>query len=76
MIRTVACPTCAKVVGWTDTNPWRPFCSERCRLIDLGDWLSQVNCLHKDIDSDLQPLYEHREFPKVPRNQSRWNTEK
>src|SRR5262245_33312826 len=31
------CPTCQRVTEWED-NPWRPFCSERCQLIDLGRW--------------------------------------
>ena len=31
------CPTCGKAVEWKD-NPWRPFCSERCKLIDFGRW--------------------------------------
>ena len=34
----IACPTCGKSVEWTPESPWRPFCSERCRLIDLGEW--------------------------------------
>ena len=34
------CPTCNKQVGWQD-NPFRPFCSERCKLIDLGKWVSE-----------------------------------
>ncbi|MCW8919430.1 MAG: DNA gyrase inhibitor YacG [Gammaproteobacteria bacterium] len=38
--RLIACPTCQKVVEWSEQNPWRPFCSERCRLIDLGEWAS------------------------------------
>jgi len=33
------CPTCGREVRWTEESPWRPFCSERCRLIDLGAWL-------------------------------------
>jgi endogenous inhibitor of DNA gyrase (YacG/DUF329 family) len=33
----VRCPICGKVVAWTD-NPDRPFCSERCRLVDLARW--------------------------------------
>jgi endogenous inhibitor of DNA gyrase (YacG/DUF329 family) len=39
----VECPTCNKPVEWSRTNPWRPFCSERCRLIDLGDWIEERN---------------------------------
>jgi endogenous inhibitor of DNA gyrase (YacG/DUF329 family) len=37
----VACPTCNGPVEWTEASPWRPFCSERCRLIDLGAWISE-----------------------------------
>ena len=39
MPKTVSCPNCGKPVPWTPESKWRPFCSERCRLIDLGDWL-------------------------------------
>lgn len=39
----VACPTCGKSATWSAQNPWRPFCSERCRLIDLGAWLAEDN---------------------------------
>jgi endogenous inhibitor of DNA gyrase (YacG/DUF329 family) len=35
----VKCPTCQRDLDW-ETAPFRPFCSERCRLIDLGAWLS------------------------------------
>jgi endogenous inhibitor of DNA gyrase (YacG/DUF329 family) len=34
------CPTCRKAVEWQD-NPWRPFCSERCKLIDFGRWANE-----------------------------------
>jgi uncharacterized protein len=34
------CPTCGKPVEWQD-NPWRPFCSERCKLIDFGRWADE-----------------------------------
>jgi len=33
----VNCPTCKKPVEWS-TQRWRPFCSERCHLIDFGKW--------------------------------------
>lgn len=33
----VTCPTCKKQTVWQG-NPTRPFCSERCKLIDLGAW--------------------------------------
>jgi endogenous inhibitor of DNA gyrase (YacG/DUF329 family) len=35
----VKCPTCQRDLDW-ESAPFRPFCSERCRLIDLGAWLS------------------------------------
>ena len=38
MERMVRCPTCRTEAAW-EGNPHRPFCSERCRLIDLGRWL-------------------------------------
>ncbi len=34
------CPICKKVITSED-NPFRPFCSERCRVIDLGKWASE-----------------------------------
>ncbi len=34
----VKCPTCSKAVAWIPTSKHRPFCSERCQLIDLGEW--------------------------------------
>ncbi|MEJ2645846.1 MAG: DNA gyrase inhibitor YacG [Gammaproteobacteria bacterium] len=37
----VSCPTCGQPVEWTPANTWRPFCSERCRLIDLGAWFEE-----------------------------------
>ena len=37
----VACPTCGKSVEWTAASAWRPFCSERCKLIDLGAWATE-----------------------------------
>jgi hypothetical protein len=37
----VKCPTCERQIEYSESNPFRPFCSERCRLIDLGAWLSE-----------------------------------
>jgi endogenous inhibitor of DNA gyrase (YacG/DUF329 family) len=33
------CPTCNRQVEWQN-NPFRPFCSERCKLVDLDKWVS------------------------------------
>lgn len=39
MDRTVRCPICKNEVAWDDPN--MPFCSDRCRLLDLGNWASE-----------------------------------
>jgi uncharacterized protein len=40
----VKCPTCRREIDWA-SSPFRPFCSERCRLIDLGAWLSEQRAI-------------------------------
>ena len=37
----VKCPQCGTPVPWTPESKWRPFCSERCKMIDLGAWASE-----------------------------------
>ncbi len=37
-MRTVKCPHCGNPADYKSENEFRPFCSERCKLIDLGDW--------------------------------------
>jgi endogenous inhibitor of DNA gyrase (YacG/DUF329 family) len=39
--RILACPACGKATAYTPSNRWRPFCSERCKLTDLGAWASE-----------------------------------
>lgn len=38
-MNTVACPTCGARVEWCAESRWRPFCSERCKLLDLSGWM-------------------------------------
>ncbi|MDI6704380.1 MAG: DNA gyrase inhibitor YacG [bacterium] len=38
-IKKVKCPYCGKEVLWTEESKYKPFCSERCYLADLGRWL-------------------------------------
>ncbi len=47
----VKCPTCQQPVEWSTAQPWRPFCSERCRLIDLGLWATES----WRIEGDTEP---------------------
>ena len=37
----VRCPQCGTESFWSTENKWRPFCSERCKLIDLGCWADE-----------------------------------
>ena len=39
--RLVPCPQCGKPAPFAPSNRWRPFCSERCRSLDLGAWASE-----------------------------------
>jgi uncharacterized protein len=39
MAPTVRCPICKKEVAFDDPN--MPFCSDRCRIVDLGNWASE-----------------------------------
>lgn len=37
----VNCPHCGEKTRFSPDNPWRPFCSERCRMVDLGEWFNE-----------------------------------
>jgi len=53
----VRCPTCGReVVGSTGALPPQfPFCSERCRLIDLGKWFDGEHRIEEPLDGDSAP---------------------
>ena len=51
-VRLVSCPRCAAQVAWSTENPYRPFCSERCKLIDLGDWAMEKYRVAVEEDKD------------------------
>lgn len=54
----VECPTCHKEVVWDESSPFRPFCSKRCQLIDLGEWANE----EKAIPSDTADFAQDSEF--------------
>lgn len=58
----VSCPTCRKKVKWTEQEQWRPFCSERCRLIDLGEWASE----ERRIIGNATNIDEDKDSPNYP----------
>ncbi|EUJ11212.1 hypothetical protein Meth11DRAFT_2052 [Methylophilaceae bacterium 11] len=39
--RLVNCPQCGQPAEFSPENPYRPFCSKRCQLVDLGDWANE-----------------------------------
>jgi endogenous inhibitor of DNA gyrase (YacG/DUF329 family) len=49
---TVKCPTCQKDVPWTEASKTKPFCSDRCKLIDLGAWASEEHSIPGDPSLD------------------------
>ena len=56
----VSCPQCGKKIEYSLENAFRPFCSERCRLIDLGEWASEsykipVKNVEFDTSADDEP---------------------
>ena len=53
--KTVLCPQCGGDSLWSNTNPFRPFCSERCKLIDLGAWASESYRVPVQDSPELPP---------------------
>ena len=53
--RLVACPTCGKQSPWSTENRYRPFCSERCRQIDLGAWAAEEYRVPQRDDEPPEP---------------------
>lgn len=47
----VNCPTCKSKVVWSAESPYRPFCSKRCQLIDLGEWSLENNKIASPVTS-------------------------
>ena len=39
MKKSIKCPECGKTTEYSTVNEYRPFCSVRCKLIDLGEWI-------------------------------------
>ena len=63
MTKTVCCPNCQTPVIWSPENPWRPFCSERCKLIDLGAWADGSHAIPDYLsipdENDFEDLQKH-----------------
>lgn len=54
--KKINCPTCGKQNTWNPENKFRPFCSDRCKLIDLGEWASETRKIAGEpADFNLSP---------------------
>ncbi|WAJ36876.1 DNA gyrase inhibitor YacG [Pseudomonas sp. GOM7] len=54
MTTLVQCPTCGAPVEWKAESTYRPFCSERCKLIDLGAWAAEEHAIPgNDLEDEL-----------------------
>ncbi|RJR16617.1 MAG: DNA gyrase inhibitor YacG [Nitrospiraceae bacterium] len=47
----IKCPICRQRTEWQN-NPFRPFCSERCKMIDLGSWASEAYKIENSLDDE------------------------
>jgi endogenous inhibitor of DNA gyrase (YacG/DUF329 family) len=50
---TVSCPTCGDLVTWAPESRFRPFCSDRCRLLDLGAWFEEERAIPDESSTPL-----------------------
>ncbi|HEY4697418.1 MAG TPA: DNA gyrase inhibitor YacG [Gallionella sp.] len=56
----VTCPHCGKEHQWDTNNRFRPFCSERCKLIDLGKWASEDYRVAQPVEEQELPTPNHQ----------------
>ena len=64
-VRKVRCPQCGGEAVYAPENPWRPFCSERCRQIDLGAWANESSRIPGKV-SDDEAGAPGIDFPDLP----------
>lgn len=50
--RIVQCPRCKKTTAYSKSNMYRPFCSERCQMIDLGAWAEERHVISQEDSTD------------------------
>ena len=49
----IKCPICEKSNTWHAENQFRPFCSDRCKLIDLGEWANETRKIPGSVITGL-----------------------
>ena len=66
--KVVSCPHCGASVVWDSSNRFRPFCSERCKMIDLGAWATEAYRVPVAEDKDTPELDEPGDLTPPERN--------
>ena len=64
--KLVACPQCGKTAEWDPKNRYRPFCSERCKMIDLGAWATES--YRVPVAEDDESIDQHSQGEPPSRN--------
>jgi|TARA_B100001750_G_C15079891_1_gene385347 endogenous inhibitor of DNA gyrase (YacG/DUF329 family) len=63
MMKKVKCPECKKEVEWSKDSEFKPFCSKRCYMLDLGSWTTEKNKIAGspllDKEQDLSKITKH-----------------
>jgi uncharacterized protein len=70
-VQRIKCPTCQREIDWSQA-PFRPFCSERCKLIDLGAWLTEKHTIPgepaPEEAAERAPAQQDGDAPPHPRH--------
>ncbi len=64
MNKIVSCPSCKLDVEWDINNKYRPFCSERCKLIDLGAWANEEYSVASEPASPIDDISQSDDLPR------------
>lgn len=65
--RIVKCPTCRRSSQWTMKNPYRPFCSRRCKLLDFSEWVEERRSIgSEELPQQAEPSEDRDEYPETP----------
>ncbi len=61
--RQVSCPRCGTRCLYAPSNPFRPFCSERCKQVDLGAWATESYRVEATPPQEADPSTEDASLP-------------
>lgn len=61
--KSISCPQCGKKNTWLAENKFRPFCSERCKLIDLGAWADEKHRIAAEPAQSSEQSIDNQDEP-------------